>query len=353
MVFNRINKEYVFKQIYLRDTKLKYRKVGKSGLKVSEISLGSWLTYGGTVETEIAKKCMTTAVEHRINFIDSAEIYANGEAEKVIAEWLKEGTVDRKNLVISSKVFWPMNNDINRWGLTRKNIMNAIEGTLERLNLDYIDIYFMHRYDYMTPVKETVEVLDDLIRFGKVHYWGTSVWTAAQLERVNAVAKDLKAHKPIVEQPMYNMLFRHIELEIMPVAKTYGMGFTVWSPLGQGLLTGKYNEGIPVGSRGETSESIKNRLTEENLAKIKKLGVVAKSLELTMSQLALAWILRRKEISSAIIGATKPEHVIENVKASEVTLSNDILDQIEEILDNEPEWPTTYKPNKYYLEMMR
>ncbi len=332
---------------------MKYRKVGKSGLKISEISLGSWLTYGGTVEAEIAKKCMTTAVEHGINFIDSAEIYAKGGAEKVIAEWLKEETIDRKNLVISSKVFWPMSENINRWGLSRKNITNAIEGTLERLNLDYIDIYYMHRYDYMTPLKETVEVLDDLIRSGKVLYWGTSVWTAAQLERANAVAKELRAHKPIVEQPMYNMLFRHIELEIMPVAKTHGMGFTVWSPLAQGLLTGKYNDGIPKGSRGETSESIKKRLTEENLVKIKKLGKLAKSLELTMSQLALAWILRKKEISSAIIGATKPEQVIENVKASDITLSNDVLSQIEEILDNEPEWPTTYKPNEYYLELMR
>ena len=332
---------------------MKYRKVGKSGLKISEISLGSWLTYGGTVENEMAKKCMTTAIEHGVNFIDSAEIYAHGEAEKVIAEWLKEGTVDRKDLVISSKVFWPMSENINRWGLSRKNIMNAIEGTLERLDLDYIDIYFMHRYDYMTPVKETIEVLDDLIRTNKVHYWGTSVWTAAQLERVNAVAKELKAHKPIVEQPLYNMLNRYIELEIMPVAKTHGMGFTVWSPLGQGLLTGKYNNGIPEGSRGSRSESIKKNLTDETLGKIKKLSEIASSLEITMSQLALAWILRRPEISAAIVGATKPEHVIENIKASDVTLSKDILEHIEEVLDNEPEWPLTYKPNKYYTEKMR
>ena len=333
--------------------KVKYRKVGKSGLKISEISLGSWLTYGGTVENEQAKKCMATAIEHGVNFIDSAEIYAKGAAEKVIAEFLAEGTVDRKDLVISSKVFWPMSEDINRWGLSRKNIMNAIEGTLERLNLDYIDIYYMHRYDYMTPVKETIETLDDLVRGGKIHYWGTSVWTAAQLERANAVAKELKAHKPIVEQPLYNMFNRHIELEIMPVAKTHGMGFTVWSPLGQGLLTGKYNDGIPDGSRGSRSESIQKYLTKENLEKIKKIGEVAKSIDISTSQLALAWILRRPEISAAIVGATKPEHVIENVKASDVELSNDILDQIEEILDNEPEWPLTYKPNKYYLEKMR
>ncbi len=332
---------------------MKYRSVGKSGLKISEISLGSWLTYGGTVENEIAKKCMAVAIEQGVNFIDSAEIYAKGDAEKVIAEFLAEGTVDRKDLVISSKVFWPMSEDMNRWGLGRKNIKNAIEGTLERLNLDYIDIYYMHRYDYMTPVKETIEVLDDLVRDGKIHYWGTSVWTAAQLERANAVAKELKAHKPIVEQPMYNMFSRHIELEIMSVAKTHGMGFTVWSPLGQGLLTGKYNDGIPEGSRGSRSESIKKYLTDENLLKIKKLGEIAKTLDITMGQLALAWILRRPEISAAIIGASKPEHVIENVKASDVTLTKDILEQIEEILVNEPEWPLTYKPNKYFLDKMR
>ena len=333
---------------------MKYRKVGKSGLKVSEISLGSWLTYGGSVENEVAKKCMTAAIENGINFIDSAEIYAKGGAEMVIADFLAEETFNRKDLVISSKVFWAMNDyDVNDWGLSRKNIMNAIEGTLDRLNMDYIDIYFMHRYDYMTPLRETVEILDDLIRDGKVRYWGTSVWTAAQLERANAIAKDIRAHKPVVEQPLYNMLVRYIEMEIMSVAKTHGMGFTVWSPLAQGLLTGKYNDGIPEGSRADKSEFLKKNLTEETIEKVKKLGEIASSLEITIGQLALAWILRRPEISSAIIGATKPEHVIENVKASDVELSKDTLSQIEEILDNEPEWPLTYKPNYYYKDKMR
>lgn len=333
---------------------MKYRKVGKSGLKVSEISLGSWLTYGGTVENEMAKKCMATAIDNGINFIDSAEIYSRGEAEKVIAEFLSDENYNRKDLVISSKVFWAMNDyDINRWGLSRKNIMNAIEGTLERLNMDYIDIYFMHRYDYMTPLHETVEVLDDLIRDGKVRYWGTSVWTAAQLERANAIAKDIRAHKPVVEQPLYNMFIRYIELEIMSVAKTHGMGFTVWSPLAQGLLTGKYNNGIPEGSRGDKSEFLKKNLTEENLDKVRKLGEVAESLDITMSQLALAWILRKPEISAALIGATKPEQIVENVKASDVVLSNDVLDQINLILNNEPEWPLTYKPNYHYMDKMR
>ncbi len=332
---------------------MKYRKVGKSGLKISEISLGSWLTYGGTVENRIAKDCMNTAIDNGINFIDSAEIYARGKAEEVIGEWLREETVDRKKLVISSKVFWPTSEDINDWGNSRKNISSAIEGTLNRLNLDYIDIYYLHRYDYTTPVRETVDIMDDLVRSGKILYWGTSTWTAAQLERVNAVAKEFRAQKPIVEQPRYNMFSRHIEVEILHVGKTHGMGFTVWSPLAQGLLTGKYNDGIPEKSRGATSEIMRGELTPENIGKVKKLGELAKSLDITTSQLALAWILRRPEISAAIIGATKPEHVIESVAASGMELSKDTLEHIEGILDNTPQWPPTYAPNIYYEDKMR
>jgi aryl-alcohol dehydrogenase-like predicted oxidoreductase len=311
------------------------------------------LTYGGTVENQLAKNCMTAAVENGINFIDCAEIYAGGKAEEVIGEWLAEETVDRKHLVISSKVFWPTSKNINDWGNSRKNILNAIEGTLERLNTDYIDIYYLHRYDYTTPVKETISVMDDLIGSGNVHYWGTSVWTAAQLERANAAAKEMGAHQPIVEQPLYNMFSRHIELEIMPVAKTHGMGFTVWSPLAGGLLTGKYNDGIPENSRGATSETMKNILSEENISKVRKLGEIADSHDITTSQLALAWILRRPEISAAIVGATKPEHIVESVGASGIELSKDILEQIEEILDNKPQWPPTYAPNIYYQDRMR
>jgi voltage-dependent potassium channel beta subunit len=332
---------------------LKYRRVGKSGLKISEISLGSWLTYGGTVDNKVAKECLMTAVENGINFIDCAEIYAGGNAEKVIGEWLAEETFDRKKLVISSKVFWPTSQDINDWGNTRKNINNAIEGTLSRLNIDYLDLYFLHRYDHMTPVRETVETMNDLIRAGNVLYWGTSVWTAAQIERVQAVAKELHAYRPIVEQPMYNMLSRHIEMEIMHVCRTHGMGFTVWSPQAGGLLTGKYNDGIPEGSRGEKSEIMKSMLTEENLAKVRKLSDIAKSLDITTGQLALAWILRRPEISAAIVGATRPEHVIESVRASDVELPTDVLEQIEQILDNKPQWPDTYEPNIYFEDKMR
>ncbi|MFW9893392.1 MAG: aldo/keto reductase family protein [Candidatus Thorarchaeota archaeon] len=332
---------------------MKYRNVGKSGLKVSEISLGSWLTYGGTVENEIAKKCMATALDNGINFIDSAEIYAGGKAEEVIAQFLRDENVSRRNLVISSKVFWPTSEDITDWGNSRKNVMNAIEGTLERLDLDYIDIYFLHRYDYTTPVKETVMAMDDLIREGKVRYWGTSAWTAAQLERANAVAKELGAHRPIVEQPLYNMFSRFIELEIMSVAKTHGMGLTVFSPLAQGLLTGKYNDGVPQGSRGATSSIMNRYLIEENLTKVRKLGEIASSLDITTGQLSLAWVLRRPEVSAALVGATKPEHVLENVQASDVYLSKDIIEQIDGVLDNVPEWPAPYRPNIYHKDKMK
>ncbi len=335
------------------DVVLKYRKVGKSGLKISEISLGSWLTYGGTVEDKMARDCMNAALENGINFIDSAEIYARGRSEEVIGEWLREESIDRKNLVISSKVFWPTSDAITDWGNSRKNIMNAIEGSLERLGTDHLDIYYLHRYDYTTPLRETVETMTDLIRAGKVRYWGTSVWTAAQLERANAIAKEHSLVQPIVEQPMYNMLFRHIEIEIMPVAKTHGMGFTVWSPLYQGILTGKYNDGIPEGSRGSRSEGFLRYLTEEWRERLRKLTAIASSLDATMTQLALAWILRRREISAALVGATRPQHVEENAKASDVVLSSTTIDEIEQILDNAPEWPRTYAPNFSHEEKMR
>jgi aryl-alcohol dehydrogenase-like predicted oxidoreductase len=273
---------------------------------------------------------MNAALELGINFIDSAEAYAGGKAESVIGEWLVEENIDRRNLVISSKVFWPTSDAVTDWGNNRKNIMNAIDGTLERLGTDHLDIYYLHRFDPTTPIRETVETMDDLIRSGKVRYWGTSVWTAAQLERANAIAKEHGLQRPIVEQPLYNMLFRHIELEIMPVAKSHGMGFTVFSPLYQGILTGKYNDGIPEDSRGKQMEGFLKYLTEEVQQKIV--------------------VLRRKEVSAVLVGATKPEQVVENAKASDVNLSKTTLDEIEAILDNTPVWPRTYRPNVFYEE---
>ncbi|MFW9995721.1 MAG: aldo/keto reductase family protein [Candidatus Odinarchaeota archaeon] len=323
---------------------MKYRNLGKSGLKISEISIGAWLTYGGSVENEIAAACVTKAIESGINFIDIADVYARGKAEEVIGDIISDETYNRKDLVISSKVFWPMSENVNDKGLNRKHIMESIEASLDRLGIDYLDMYFCHRYDYSTPLEETIEAMSDLVDSGLVHYWGTSVWSAVQLERAVWTANDLGAHPPRVEQPRYNMLDRFIERDIMDVCNHHGIGLVVWSPLGGGLLTGKYVDGMPEGSRGATTEWLKRELTTENLEKIEQLNAVATEKGMTMNQLALAWILRRPEISCAITGATKPEHVTSNVEASDKELDKETLEKIEEILQNEPSTHPIYRP---------
>ena len=323
---------------------MKYRRLGRNGIRVSEISLGAWLTYGGSVDMANSINCIHTALENGINFIDNADVYSKGNAEIVLGKALEGETFERKNLVISSKVFWPFSDDVNDWGLSRKHIMDSVDGSLSRLGLDYLDIYYCHRYDWKTPLRETVEAMDDLVRDGKVRYWGTSVWSAAQLERAVGICNEIGARLPAVEQPRYNMLDRYIELEIMYTTKLHGIGITPWSPLGQGLLTGKYNDGVPEGSRGTTSQFLKSSLTEENIEKVRKLTQIASDLGITMAQLALAWILRRDEISSVITGASKPEQIMDNIGAIDVKLSSDVLDKIEEILDNKPAFHPVYNP---------
>ncbi|MHA1448624.1 MAG: aldo/keto reductase family protein, partial [Candidatus Hodarchaeales archaeon] len=285
---------------------MNYRRMGKTGLKISEISLGAWITYGGSVNDETAKKCVKTAIENGINFIDIADVYARGKAEQVIGDIIIEENFTRKNLVISSKVFWPMSDGINDRGLSRKHIMESIDSTLERTGLENLDIYYCHRFDIHTPLEETIRAMSDLVESGLTHYWGTSVWPAVQLERAVWMAKDMGCHPPVVEQPRYNMLDRFIELDVMDTCERNGIGLTVWSPLAQGLLTGKYSEGRPEGSRGATSKWLDRELNDENIAKVKKLTEVARELEISVNQLALAWILRRPAISCAITGATKP-----------------------------------------------
>lgn len=309
-----------------------YRNLGKAGIKVSEISLGGWLTFGERIDDKTAKDCFFTALDNGVNFFDVADIYANGKAEETLGKLLKE--VPRTTVVISSKIFWPMSDDPNDKGLSRKHIMESIEKTLKRLGTDYLDIYFCHRYDPETPLEEVIRAMDDLIHQGKILYWGTSVWSAAQLENAVGLSRQFNLYMPQVEQPRYNMLDRHIEQEIMQVCEKYGIGLTVWSPLSQGILTGKYNDGIPEGSRVTWSEWTKSWLTEENLDKVRKLTKIANELGVTMSQLALSWILRRKEISSAITGATRPEQVEENVKASGIKIPDDAIGKIEEIVGN-------------------
>ena len=313
---------------------MKYRRVGKSGLKISEISIGAWLTYGGSVEAAEAEKVLRVAIDAGINFIDISDIYARGEAEKVVGQAIRG--IKRSDLVISSKLFWPMTDNVNDRGLSRKHIMESIENTLKRLGTDYLDIYFCHRYDPETEVEETVRAMDDLIHQGKVLYWGTSVWTAAQIERAVSDARSWSTFLPSVEQPRYNMIDRHIETEIIPTCEQYGMGLTVWSPLAQGILSGKYNDAVPEKSRGATTEWLKRDLTPDNIGKVQKLSVLATELGITVGQLALAWILRLPQISCAITGATSVKQVEENVKASDVRLTGEILTRIDQILDADP-----------------
>lgn len=325
---------------------MKYRKLGKQGVRVSEVSLGAWLTYGGSVEDQTAIKCLHTALDNKINFIDVADIYARGNAERVVGKALSEKQYSRNDLVLSSKVFWPMTEGaINNVGLSRKHIMDSIQQTLDRFDVDYIDIYFCHRFDYNTPVEETAMAMHDLVKDGFIRYWGTSVWSAKQLERVMGVCKEHKLIPPSVEQPRYNMFDRTIELEIMETCQYHGIGIVPWSPLAQGLLTGKYLNGIPDGSRGSGENSyLRKNISEENIAKVKKLGEIASDLGISTSQLALAWILRNPEISSVITGASKPDQILENIKASDVKLESVTVNLIDEILNNKPTFPGPYPP---------
>jgi len=224
---------------------MEYRPIGKAGIKVSEIALGAWLTFGASVDEETTRACVKTAVDHGVNFLDNADVYARGEAERVMGKVIRDLGLRRQNLVLSSKVFWPMSEDVNDRGLSRKHIMESIEGSLRRLGTDYVDLYFCHRHDPETPVEEVVRAMNDLVHQGKVLYWGTSVWSAAQIEAAVGMARTFNAYLPQVEQPSYNMLDRQIESEVLPTCARHGIGVTVFSPLAQGLLTGKYNDGIP------------------------------------------------------------------------------------------------------------
>jgi voltage-dependent potassium channel beta subunit len=309
---------------------MKYRKLGQAGIKVSAVSLGTWLTYGGSVDDATAKQCIHTAVEHGVNFIDVADAYAGGDAERVVGEVIND--YRRGDIVLSSKLYWPMSDNINDRGLSRKHIMESVERSLRRLDTDYLDIYFCHRFDSETPIEETVRAMDDLVHQGKVLYWGTSVWEAQQIDSAIETAYRFNAYAPQVEQPRYNMFDRHIESEIIPTCAGHGIGITVFSPLAQGLLTGKYNDGVPEGSRAEDSRGLANELTEENLDKVRILTGIADDLGITMPQLALAWILQRPEISCVITGATRPEHVESNIKAADVELPEDVLKQVEGIV---------------------
>lgn len=313
---------------------MKYRRLGKTGLKVSEISLGSWLTYGKSVEDDTATKTIHRAYDLGVNFFDSANVYEQGEGEKVLSKALKE--FPRESYVITTKAFWPMGERPNDRGLSRKHVYEQVHNSLKRMDLDYVDIFYCHRYDPETPVEETLRVIDDLIRQGKILYAGVSEWTAAQIEEAVGIADRKLLDRIVVNQPVYNMLNRYIEKEVLPVSSKYGIGQVVFSPLAQGILTGKYLGGnIPETSRAANNEinnGVKGMLTEEVLDKVRKLDEVAKELDTTLPALAIAWILRQPMIASALVGASRPEQIEANVKGSELELTADVLDKIEDIL---------------------
>ena len=316
---------------------MKYCSVGKSGLKVSEISLGSWMTdLRGSEAAQIAEETIRFAYDNGVNFFDCADAYSGGEAEKFLGRVLKGYA--RSSYVVSSKVFFPTGRGVNEWGLSRKHIIENIDRTLKNLQLDYVDMYFCHRFDPTTPMEETLRVLSDLVTRGKILYYGVSEeWGAARLEEAQSIIKEYHLHPMTVVQPQYHMMDRYIEHEIMAVCKKYGIGITPFSPLAQGLLTGKYglNQPYPEGSRAthQADKQINNLLTEENLAKVDKLKVIAAELGVSMPVLALSWILREDIISSVITGASKKSQLESNLAASGFVIPQDALAEIEKILD--------------------
>ncbi len=316
---------------------MQYRRLGDAGMKVSAVSLGGWLTFGRTIDAPGVGTLVDAARDAGINFFDLADAYARGEAERVFGAALAHHK--RQDLVISSKAYWPMSDEPNDRGLSRKHLFESVEGSLLRLGTDYLDIYFCHRPDVETPIEETIRAMDDLIRQGKVLYWGTSVWPSARIAEAVGTAKRVNAHAPKVEQPRYNMLDRHVEPEIMPTCSAHGMGLVVWSPLAEGMLTGKYNDGIPAGSRAAGDERMRRGMDEAAMERIRAISEVAADLEISLPQLALAWCLRRPELSAVITGATRPEQIEENARAADISLDEATLDRIETILDNEPPPP--------------
>ncbi len=314
---------------------MNYRRLGNSGLKVSTVSLGAWLTYGGSIED---KKLITgiveKALEHGVNFFDNADVYAGGKAESLMGEVLTDMAVPRHHLVLSSKVYWPMSENVNDTGLSRKHVLESVDMSLERMQTDYLDIYFAHRFDAETPLEEIVEAFSDVVRSGRALYWGTSEWPAVKIAEAHIFAKSNGLVAPVTEQPQYSMLYRErVENEILPVTEAKGIGLVVWSPLAQGMLTGKYDEAMPAGSRLAENEGTATRLlTEGNRQRVRALKAVADELAISRAQLALAWVLRQKGVSSVITGATKASQLEDNVAAASVELSAEHLQKIDDIL---------------------
>jgi voltage-dependent potassium channel beta subunit len=310
---------------------MEYRRLGSSGMKISSISLGGWTTFGGSIEdTKLAERIIDIAHEGGINFFDQADVYSSGESEKMMGAILKK--FNRDNLVISSKCYWPFSDDVNGRGLSRKHIMQSIEGSLKRLQTDYLDIYFCHRYDTETPIEETVNAMTDLVRQGKILYWGTSEWSGAQIAEAVGIAKANGLVAPVTEQPHYSMVHRNrVETEILPATEKHGIGLVCWSPLGMGVLTGKFDAGEVAGARLSSTNIGQDLRTPEIIEKVRQLKPIADELGISRTTLALAWVLRQTGVSSAIVGATSEAQITENLKGSGVKLDAAVLEKIDGI----------------------
>jgi len=320
---------------------MEYRRLGSSGMYVSEIAYGNWITHGSQVEEAAAIKCVRTALDEGITTLDTADVYAGTRAEKVLGKALKG--VRRDSYELFTKVYWPTGVGKNDRGLSRKHIMESVHASLKRLNTDHIDLYQAHRFDVETPIEETLRAFEDLIRQGKVHYIGFSEWSADQISQALRFQKENNFNRFVSSQPQYSMLWRVIDAKVVPLCEKEGIGQIVWSPIAQGVLTGKYLPGkkVPAGSRAGDKKGGANMISrwmrEEVLTAVQNLKPIANSLDLTMSQLALAWALANTNVSSVIMGATKPTQVKENVKASGVKLSGEVMAQIEHVLGSLPE----------------
>jgi len=315
---------------------MRYRRLGRYGVRVSEVSIGGWLTHGRSIDDSTTERIVHKALDLGVNFFDTADVYNRGEAELTLGKVIKG--LRREDLVVATKCFFPMSDRPNDRGLSRKHVTESVNASLKRLQTDYIDLMQFHRFDAETPLDETVRAIDDLIRQGKVLYWGVSEWQSDQISDVVAVAKELNANPPASNQPRYNMLGRDIEARILPTCERHGLGSVVFSPLAQGILTGKYEPGQPPpsGSRGADDQSnqfMVGMLTDENLTRVQQLKAFANEQGYTLAQFALAWCLRLPSISSVIIGATSPEQVEINVSGSGLDLPADVWERAEAILE--------------------
>jgi voltage-dependent potassium channel beta subunit len=318
---------------------MNYRRLGRSGLKVSELSFGSWVTYGNQMGADAARECMAAAYDAGVNFFDNAEVYAKGESERIMGDVLAKSGWRRSSYIVSTKFYWGMHDGPNEKNtLNRKYLRGALDGSLARLRLDYVDLVFCHRADPDTPLEETVQAMSDMIAAGKALYWGTSEWTAAEIAAAWHIADKHHLHKPVMEQPQYNHFHRErVEREYARLYEDLGIGTTIWSPLASGLLTGKYNDGVPADSRGAVKgyEWLAERLTDRaKIAKVRQLAPIAADLGCTLGQMSLAWCLVNPHVSTVITGASRVAQVRENMHALTVLpqLTPDVLARIDAVL---------------------